>query len=492
MATAVSPIKINFGTALQSMLKARPFGNPPVEYRKIEDALSAQPTGNSIFGGINFGHIIGGLFTLMGLGTSYLAYNAETGFQKARFIYGSAFNLVVGTVSLAIGIFSKDPALEEMKKLFSSQVNKLSSDSKDPSKKINVNFDDYVQSNKHIDEFEALFSEIDNKGTTINLMGEVGTGKTFGVSCLAGEIARRTGKVVEHWEVDKEATGSALGDALSKLPFIGNMVGETRIQRLERVIANAMAEVKKSIGPDSIPKKHIIVSVDEVYDWLGKPTDSWDARDFNPDDPSKRSEISNALGVIYNKLLTQNGKGVTIALMSNAINHDVSKHLKDRFIVNQEYRNPDPKLREEYYFKIVNKKLKEKGIKFQLSRSECKDLATVAGTSNLLFDIFGKRKVSFGDDSEEIKRVEDEVPYEYQRGGITEDEMRNYHLINFRNIYHQIVTPLLNEYAASKGSKEDFILDFRTKLLELHKSKLTVEKTWKSDLDRRAKVSRFI
>lgn len=488
MPATVSPIKLNFGTAILSMLKARPFGNPPVEYRKIEDAISAQPTSNSILSAINFGHIAGGLLTLLGLGSGYVALNGESGFQKARFGFSSIFNLVLGTVALGVGIFGKDPALEEMKKLFSNHVSKLTSDSKDPARKINVNFDDYVQSQRHMDEFEALFSEIDNKGTTINLMGEVGTGKTFGVSCLAGEIGRRTGKVVEHWEVDKEATGSALGDALSKIPFIGNMVGETRIQRLERVVANAIAEVKKSTGPDGIPKKHIIISVDEVYNWLGKPENSWDAYGFNPDDPSKRSEISNALGVIYNKLLTENGKGVTVALMSNAINQDVSKHLKDRFIVNQEYRNPDPELREEYYFKVVNKKLKEKGIKFQLTRTDCKNLATVAGTSNLLLDVFASKKISYRDDVKD-KTVEGEVPYDYKRGGITEDEMRNYHLINFRNIYLGIVTPLLNKYVASKGSKEDFILDFRTKLLELHKSKLIMEKTWKTDLDRRAKAS---
>lgn len=487
-----SAININFSTAALSIIKSRPLGNPPIEYRKVEDALVSNPNKGGALSSVNIGHIAGSLFTLLGLGSGYIALNGESAFQKARFGFSSIFNLVVGSVLLGIGFLGKDPALEDMKKLFSQQVVKRSTDAKEEALKINVNFDDYVQSNQHMGEYEALFSELDHKGTTINLMGEVGTGKTFGATCLAGEIAKRTGKPVEHWEVDKEATGSDFGDQLSKVPLVGGIVGETRVQKLERIVANALVEVKKHIGSDGTPQKYIVISVDEVANWLGKPENKWDAYDFNPDDPSKRSEISNALGVLYNKILNENGKGIVLALMSNAINKDVSKHLKDRFIVNQEFRNPDEELRAKYYFKIVNKTLRENGINFQLDQNECNEIAKI-GTSNLLLDIFGREETVYADQGESVwpraksgtQRVEGYVPHEYQAGGV-ETEMKSYNLFNFRNVKLQVLTPLINQFRANQSlTKQNFIDEMKLKLQDIVKSKLLTERTWQSDLDRR-------
>lgn len=484
-----SGINVNFSTAALSIIKSRPLGNPPIEYRKVEDAIVSNPNKGGALSSINIGHIAGSLLTLLGLGSGYVAMNGDSGFQKARYGFSSIFNLALGAVFLGIGFLGKDPALEDMKKLFSEQVVKKSTDAKEDGLKIDINFDDYVQSNQHMGEYESLFSELNHKGTTINLMGEVGTGKTFGVACLAGEIARRTGKPVEHWEVDKEATGSDFGDQLSKVPLFGGIVvGETRVQKLERIVANALVEVKKHIGPDGTPQKYIVISVDEVANWLGKPENKLDAWDFNADDPSKRSEISNALGVLYNKILNENGKGIVLALMSNAINKDVSKHLKDRFIVNQEFRNPDEELRAKYYFKIVNKTLKDNGITFQLDQNECNEIAKI-GTSNLLLDVFGKEEAVYDDGYSRAKtstqRVEGYVPHEYQSGGV-ETEMKSYNLFNFRNVKLQVLTPLINQFKANQNlTKEEFISEMKSKLQDIVKSKLVTERTWQSDLDRR-------
>ncbi len=476
---------INFSTAAMSMIKARPFGNPPVEYRKIEDAIALKKNdGNGAFGWINFGHILGTLFTALGVGTLFAGLYGDTSFQKIRFTTSGIVSSAVGLIALATGIFGKDPSVDEMKKLFDTQVTKKSTSSNDPALKLTATFDDYVQNKQHLDEFEIIFSQIDERGTTVNLMGEVGTGKTYGIDCLCGELAKKKGKVVEHWEVSKDATGSSFGDALSKIPLVGGMVGETRAQRLERIVSNAIAEVRKSYDASGNPTKYIVISVDEVADWLGIPEDKWERYGFNADDPMKRSEISNALGVIYNKLRAEQAKGVVVATMSNAINKDVSKHLKDRFDVNQEYRCPEASLRKDYYLKVLNKLISEKGLNFQLSELECVELANV-GDSNLLLDIFGTK-----DYNDETRIKEGDVPYEYRDGGISINEMQNYHLINFRNIRKQCVEPLLTQFASNNLGKGEFIKQLTEKLNNITQTKLRTEKSWQTDLDRRVGYSR--
>ncbi len=131
--------------------------------------------------------------------------------------------------------------------------------------------------------------------------------------------------------------------------------GETIGERVERLVANAVAHYKKT-------GEYVVIGLDEAHHLLGKDS-KHRYGGFNSADPNERSEVSNTLGkLIQDKIQTAKCQGIVLILMSNSTGSDMSAHLGRRFDADLIYERPDEELRKKLLEMVVTEELKNNKI----------------------------------------------------------------------------------------------------------------------------------
>jgi energy-coupling factor transporter ATP-binding protein EcfA2 len=423
----------NFAKSLRSYYKTPLSGRAPTPLNKIEDAFNAEANKKTIADHVTWGHL--GLLSnvIFGVGGGYGFKYFEGSFLK----FASALIGVTSALSaignLAVTLTGKHPVIEEMNALMTKNIGKHATSDVDSQRLIKVNMADYAAPEEIQERVKDAISLIDQRGTFINVCGIKGVGKSFLSRCFAGEVHKETGRKVHLWNLNIEELGSNVSDELSSIPFLKNFAGEKRTAKLERVIAYACEQVQKSMK-DGKPTEHVVIALDEIGGWLG-PLEWSSGKGFNSADPRSRSEISNELNKIIDKLFSEKGIGVTLVLMSNASIKQMSDPIKDRTNPHQ-FINPDEKLRADYYEKVLNGKLKEKGFT-TLTKEQISELAAI-GTHSILDQVKRSHSAYEKIDGTEFQKQE---------------LLENYNHLSFRSLDENIVNPVL---AQSKSTNEAF------------------------------------
>lgn len=392
-------VKFDLIKTVRRQCQANLDGTPPAELNKIEDAFDsniqkAHTTSktNAKWGWVYMG-IVGACSAAFGL----IGIYTESTAMKIYGIFSALMGMAL-TGLLGYATFSgKHPDIEDMEHILSKERVLYSTNSKSGERSVNVNLGNYAIS-KALEKMlkEKIITPIKSgkkEGTFLNLCGIKGVGKTYLSQCIAGEIAKETGKDVEVWELNTEKLGSSFGDEISGIPFLGT--GATRAQKLQKFISYACLAVQQSKDSGGKPKKHIIIALDEIAKWLGAP--EWGgAKHYNKSDASERSKICEELQKIMDKLKGEMGEGITLAFMSNASLETIADTIQDRIKmngVNKMFVNPDEEVRKDYYQKVLNPLLKEK-FKHALSLEQIEHLATI-GHQSILTEVTQNHRIAY-------------------------------------------------------------------------------------------------
>ena len=463
--------------ATRRRYQASVSGEKPMQLNNIEDAFDPKiqkghaDTKNT---GLKWGHIWTAVYTALTGFFGFVGFNTQSTALRAFSFLGGLFTAGSAIFAGITTFTGKHPDVEEMETVLDKDRVVYSTKESAGKKAIKNSFKDYAMSNylhnmlkeKIVDPIKAGKAE----GTFLNLCGIKGVGKTYLSTCLAGEIANETGKEVEVWEINTDRLGSTTGDELSALkglPFLGNIAGETRAQKLRRVIAHACLEVQLSKGSDGKPTKHIVLALDEIAKWLGAP--EWgSSKSYNNADPAERSKICEELQKMIDKLKSEMGEGITLIFMSNASKKTIADTIQDRMTTHL-FVNPDTEIRRDYYAKVLNSRLKEKNAP-ELSTEQLDEIAQIGKKS-----ILDRAQGSYAYRQDKIEGYSDCDPAMDDKDTF----LSNYNHLSFRDIEEIVKTVVSNASSSStaKGLEDQLILRL-TKAVD----KNLADAKWKNEI----------
>lgn len=451
----VQEIKFSFLKTMKQYYVNRPWGRPRVDYTTIDqayedpsltkkEAFKEKITRGHISGLINLG--LGGLF-------AFFAKRIENSFWKGLWGFFSVLEIISAGISASVGTFAKDEKDEEMKAIIQKYVEK------EPAPSFDLNRVILAQKNR--DDVTTALSFTGERGVVINARGVIGNGKTMTGRAIAKTLESMHKVKANYWNAKEEAIQENLADQGVRFEFMGFKVGgETIGERVERIVANAVAHYRKT-------GEYVVVGLDEAHHLLGKDKHAWK---FNSADPNARSEVSNTLGkIIQDKIQTAKCKGVVLVLMSNSTGIDLSAHLQRRFDADLVYDRPDKVLRQQLLPIVVNEELKNNQVNgVVLDGSDYAQLADI-GTVNLLQRVFS------GDNFN--------VPYDIK--SCTED-LKSFNMLTYDAITKAVIAAVRAYKDSGTFSKQNLLAIVSEKLEDRVSTAVNDRSKWQDELKLKA------
>jgi len=447
-----STAAINLFGPVKQFLVGRPMGRPRIDYATVEDAIN-DPNLTRKEGfqeKITMGQMLGPLFFLFSGAMGYIGKNSESAFLKSYMIFTATINGFLGLVSLGVGTIGKDDAAEKAKIMMKDYVEKHDAPSS--------GLEDVVLSQSNRDELNIVIDKTSQRGVVINARGAVGCGKTMTGKGIARDLEKKFNVKAQYWNAKEQATTEGIFDGINvNIMGVNLSGGETVGQRVERLVANAVAHHKKT-------GEYVVIGLDEAHNLLGKDKHSWGG--FNSADPHNRSAVSDALGkLIQDKIQTEKCKGIVLVLMSNSYGADLSQHLKRRFDADLIYDRPDATQRNHLYSLVVNKEMKNQGLT-ELSESDlsvvCSSISDI-GTLDLFSEAFDGEKSKLPD-------------------SISSTDLQEFNLLNYDGITKAVIAGISTFKAQNDKSVNNLMSILRNKLLEKQSIAKNDRKAWLDEL----------
>lgn len=401
----VDPLSsMSFATKFKEGMTKSVF-RPPVDYTTIEVAKQVKKGSTApsrkLYGAwdkfvslLKMGHVIGLGLLGTGAGFFYTAKKFEDTFLAPFFKAYGPLGIIGGAIALLTALFGRNEAEKGVASILDNFAERLTINSADnTSLDQNGNtgrrvFDyrDLVLSRGNRNQMEEVFNTLEKGfGCVVNAAGIIGNGKTSLAEALAGELVRRDiCRKALYWNAKDAAFAHTLADDIGPTLLGIIPIGETIIQRVERLVANAVAHHKRT-------GEYVVISLDEACNLLGLDNRWFSLHSFDTADPHKRSKISSALGrLISDKISTQDCEGVVVVIPTNSNGDDTSDNLGRR-MKELTFRNPTQSMREELIKKVVQREIKRRKITgtnpdklnySELSRIGTVDLPRLWGNGN--------------------------------------------------------------------------------------------------------------
>lgn len=398
----------------KNQLTNRPWGRPRVPYPSIDSVLNDDKASKkeAFTEKVKWGQVWGTVNLAIGGITGWLSTKIESKFVKYPLGFVSGMNLIGGVVSWIIGSFCKNDDEIEMQEIFKKHV------SKEGEPKYNL--DSVVINDNNKLKINAAIQEAKKKGISLNIYGPIGTGKTMTGRGIAGEIVKTgVAEKATFWYASKEVLKPSSADAIGKELFGIKLGGETVTDRIERLVANALAHYKQT-------GEYVVVGIDEanlLVDGKASGDSLWGeimnskARGASKSDPTDRPQVIQDFAKLIDKVNTEECKGVAIVLMSN--------NMKDRFgFLARRFTTSDSLYygrfaeaeRKKLIKMVAEKEVKEKNISQGLTDAQIDELSKIGGPVNL----YDRYYVSSETNSEydfkehgykEVTRKREQAPY---------------------------------------------------------------------------------
>ncbi len=402
---------------------------------------------------------VGGLF-------AWLSSRLESGFWKVTLGFFSVTNFLSAATQIIVATFCTNPEEEKMKQLIPTYITK-----EEPS----LVLDDVILNPDHETEIKLQVEEARKRGVVLNIYGTIGIGKTMTGRAMAGEIVKSgLCKKAQFWygkdELLKVDAVDHFGGPVTIMGYtlIG---GETIAQRVERVVANALAHYKKT-------GEYVVIGLDEAHVLLEGHESRYSRRSSTK--ATDRPAIIQAFAKMVDKIQGKNGdcKGIVLMLMSNSAGNKFK--FLERRMPNLEYKRPNAALRERFLKVIIPRILTKYGISETVSSSDYFRLAAV-GTEN----IFQKYYASHVYD---IAGVETDHNPDYVKA--QKDELKNFDLLHFDAI-EKAVDKAAFDIKNGRGSGT-FTDRLEEKLMALTQSAASDKKAIEDELKDKAGDSHII
>ena len=331
---------------------SRPFGRSRIPYQTISsvvnDANASKKEG--ITEKVTLGQLIGlGNFVVCA-GSGYLATKIDNAF---KYVLGliSVCSGFGGLFAGGLGTFRKHQGEAEQIEVLDKHVDK--------SQVAAGKCDDIVYSLANEDKINRIVELAKTQGVTVNVYGPHGTGKTQKMRRLTEKLeSSGVCKKAVIWDANKQIYTEGIGDQLRRT-FLGG--GETIAQRIERLVANALAHHKKT-------GEYVVLILDEAHElFAGHDLSSFFKQIQSLDrpssvDPNDRPATINDYGEVLKKVKDIPGlKGVILIQASNTAGNPY-EYLDRGFNFSMEVPRAGQEERVKIIKNTLTQALKEKGL----------------------------------------------------------------------------------------------------------------------------------
>lgn len=371
---SINPLQDMF-TSWKGSLTSRVSGRKAVPYTNIEEVIKDPNASKGIgfLDMIKWGHAWASLDIVFGGVFTFIAKKCESNFWKYLFGFFGVTNFLGAAVNLLVGTFCKNPVEEEMNGIIPKYVEKLDAPS--------FGLNEVYLEDSHKTTLNLQVQEAKNRGVVINIYGTIGNGKTMTGKAMACELQRQgVCKKATFWNAKEEflkvSSVDKFGGAVKLFGFT-LVDGETIPQRVERIVANAIAHYKQT-------GEYVVIGLDEAQVLIEGHDTLFDRKyKRSSTNPNDRPPVIQAFSKIVDRVQDKSGdcKGVILMIMSNSSGNKFV--FLERRMPNLEYKRPNQALRLKFIKDKVPELLKKHGVQnVSLTENDYERLAEI-GTEDI-------------------------------------------------------------------------------------------------------------
>lgn len=350
-----------------------------------------------------FNLALGGVF-------AWISSKVESNFWKYTIGFFSVTNFLSAAAQVIVSTVCTSPEEAKMKELIPKYITK-----EEPSVKLS----DVILDPDHETAIKLEIEEAKKRGSVINIYGTIGNGKTMTGRAIAGELiqAKACTKAQFWYGKDELLKVEAVDHFGGPVSIFGYTIigGETIVQRVERVVANALAHYKRT-------GEYVVIGLDEAHVLLEGHESKGSRRSSTK--ATDRPAIIQAFAKMVDKIQSKNGdcKGVVLMLMSNSAGNKFK--FLERRMPNLEYKRPTEALRKRFLKVIIPKMLEKYEIKgkVNLKESDYSRLAEI-GTEDIFQKYWGSKVF------QNSNGTESDYSPEYVKP--KKEELKEYDLLHF-------------------------------------------------------------